>query len=31
MSAEVGLFEALYNQGSALVEVVDTFLDMVEC
>ena len=27
----VGLFEASYNQGSALGEVVDTFLDMVEC
>lgn len=31
MFVEVGLFEASYNQGNALVEVADTFLDMVEC
>lgn len=31
MFVEVDLFEASYNQGNALVEVADTFLDMVEC
>lgn len=31
MFVEVGLFEASYNQGNALVGVADTFLDMVEC